>query len=729
MTPSPPPPPLNDVVDFNKITFTNTDGGIFADVEFRQPSHALYEAVDFYYRRSASTGPWQFVEVRDKPGANAVITFSIGPLIIPAGFDATVSVYDIRAIVKYSTGERSTQFVTAQFTPSASSGTSVNPSEIIQITQTAWTTPTTTLQGTSARNNTIAVRALVPDSGAASIGSAGSTRTIRLVFRDDVLNQPENWQIDGVAIYWKPASATYWNRVRVKIPGTFVPGRDNTINFAGDIGIVGGPVNYDFIFRWYYIDATESTQQLRVQYAVESPFAVYPYDPAYGKNAVNEASTAYAFTTIDNAPADVVGAAANVAIGVNFIGGSYTNGDTQLNMQLEPPAAADLASYYRGVSVQYRAVVPGGNPPLIVANTVPQVNSQTGRFQLSPAVRPWTFDQKYEMIVTPIVLLPGGNKGYSNVSVRGIGYVHNRTAAADYPITNNWAPVWNFEQMQTQRALGLAGQSFPSGSPCVSLQDVTGITGSGYSTSPEVIALSTGQMRINQFMRVRFFKPAVGDYVKTWIYRRRAGAYVTTIGGGQFGNSLYWGLGRWERVEVTDASHPPAANGLVTVNLRGPIDRTEFDPYYQVPGYTGRNLIDSTWTGARVGQGYKSGRRPYAGLNIKQSDRYIEVLIVVETTSGLSDRAVRFVPDNIGVTAVTAEVNLIPTNRPEIVAYTEYNNLTAGYNRRLDEVSTPLTVSQLQYRTPTGANAPIYTAATDSDTNPMVYIAATPAVI
>jgi hypothetical protein len=732
-TAPPKPAPLTNVVDFKTITFQNTDSGVFGTIKFNQPDHALYEGIDFYYVRGSGT-VWQYADVKEKPGAGKEISFVVGPLIIPAGFDASMAVHNYRAIVKYTTGERSTQFVTGQFTPSATSGTTVAISETIQLTASAWTTPNTT-QGTTSYDNGIIVRGLV-----SSVGSAGATRTISFLVKDDI-NQQANWHIDGVAIYWKPAASTYWNKTRQDLAGTFIPFSERQFAFTGDIGIVGGPVLYDFIFRWYYTTGQESSQQLRTQIRVESPFATYPYDPFYGATSRNEASTAYAFQTTDQAPPEVAGAAANVKVGINFIGGFYNNGANDLTMGLEPPAAADLANYYRGISLQYRKVLAGGNPPLTVANIVPQVNGQTGKFNLQPAVRPWEFDTQHEMIIVPIVTLPGGNRGYSNVALRGVGYVHNRTTASDYPADTNWLPTWNFEQTTTQQALRLANQPFPAGSPTVSVRDVVGITGPGWTNyNPTRVALTNPtQTRINQYMRIRFNKPAIGNYVKTWIYRRVGGFHSTTIGGnyGGIASAKYWGLGRWERIEVTDALYPPAGDGTITVNLRGPTHLDEFDRYYQVAGYNdatkptntaaNRALTNYLHNGGWAGAGWKPGRVPYWGLRWASRDTFIEILIIVETTSGLSNRAIRFVPTFTawGGTNIPAELNVIPTDLPQTFDYSAYNAYDAGYLRNISEARTPVALNNLQLE----FNYPTWNSTTNTDTNPLVMITATPAVV
>ena len=709
-TAAPPPAPLNDSIDFTNITFVQTDGGIFGRVTFRQPAHPLYEGIDFYYKRAIPTETvWQYADVKDKPGSGNNIQFNIGPLIIPAGYIASQAAYNYRAIVKYTTGERSTLFVTGQFIPDLGTGASVNPSETVQITSSAWTTPSTT-DTTSARNNTISVKAVVPASGASTIGSAGTARTVKFILKDDVINQPSNWQIDGVVIYWRPSSGTYWYKEKIDLVGTWIPGQENPVVLSGDIGIVGGPTSYDFIFRWYYVDGKESSLQLRAMgWRVESPYATYPYDFTYGGQQLNEASTAYAFTTFDNAPGSAAGAAANVSVGVNFIGGFYNNGANDLTMGIIPPAAADLANYYRGISLQYRKFVPGGNPPLTVANLVPQINSQTGQFNLQPAVRPWEFDTTHELIVTPIVLYPGGNKGLSNVSVRGSGYVHNRQQATDYPADTNWAPLWNFEQMDTATALRLSNQAFPVGSPTVSVRECVLVVGAGTSNYGRGYVQTATGYTINQYFRVKFNKPAIGNYSKCWLYRRVAGSYSTIDGGGQFGETTkYWGLGPWEKIEITDASHPPDGSGVVTVNFRGPIGRDYFNPYYNVQSVKSYRDIVSFYNkfyANNEGQGIKANSKPYPGISLGGTSNYSEFLLIVETTSGLSDRAIRIVPNYAFIDSNSSIVNVIPTNLPTTVDWSVYNTLDSGRQRRLDEAVTAFNTNELYL---TGVGFPVW---------------------
>jgi hypothetical protein len=232
-------------------------------------------------------------------------------------------------------------------------------------------------------------------------------------------------------------------------------------------------------------------------------------------------------------------------------------------------------------------------------------------------------------------------------------------------------------------------------------------------------------VRLNQYVRIRFFKPAIGDYVKTWVYRRVAGPYVNTIGGGQFGSALYTGLGRWEKIEVTDATHPPDGAGLVTVNLRGPTGAGEFSTYYQVPGYQGdarySSLTDPAIT-TSAGRNWKPGRIPYFS---QQNGMFTgtEWLLIIETTSGLSTKATRFVPAGFFTGSnQPAQVNLIPTNIPTIVDWAKYNtDFTAGYNRRLSEARTALAVGDVQY--PVSGS---FWTPTGGDIKPVVYIVTSP---
>jgi hypothetical protein len=556
--------------------------------------------------------------------------------------------------VLYSTGEYSTNFATAQFTPSATSGTTGTITETIQITANAWTDPVTTAVNKTDERVTVSGEV-------ASLGGAGVARAITFSVRQDIVSTEPDFEVSGVVIYYKVSTATYWDRVVQNFNLSYTPGVNQSFVFSGDIGVSGGPPNYDFIFRLRYKSGAESEYQYRTQIRVESPFATYPYNPFYGKTTTNELVTAYGFQTTDQAPPGAVAAAANTKLGINYIREEVSNNVQFMRLLLLPPDAANQATY-RGAKISYRPVQAGQNPALTSFVDKQQINSAgtIGPIYISPIL----FDQTYELIITPQVS-SGGAVIDSNNSLYGSGLIHNRTSAANYPADSNWLASFKMQQTDTNLALRTSSQTFAVANPTVSVIRCEGTTQAGSYTYADWTTTTTNHV-FRRYIRLQYNKSTIPGFERLNIYRRVNAGQVS-------GSAKYYGIGQWEKIVITDATNAPDANGIVTVNLRNAIDSTEFEPYYQVAGYPTTTPLKKT-----VAVTNQGSRKP-----VSQTWAHTELLLVVETTGAVASGKGTYIKC---ANFVTGPVNLISPNLPQIVDVAPYNtNFDAGFDRKLSD--------------------------------------------
>lgn len=675
--------PLDDVVDFTNVTYVLKNGLIYARLTFRQPDHAMYSGLRIYYK---STGA-SFVEYEENtiPGVNQTVVFDLGPLAVSSSVDPRYNVYDVFARVKYTDGQLSTQFVRFQLTPIV--GTSANPSEIVQISSAAWPNPSTVIEAGRRDTRIESVRGLV-----ASVGAAGTPRTLSFDLIQDIRTQPANFDVSGVRVYWRLASDTYYNTVTTTFTN-YSPGNQVTVAFTGDIGVVGGSPSYDFVFRLIYNNGDESDYVYITTWRVESPFAVYPYDPSYGASRSTKLLTEYPVVTVDQAPPGAVANALDTSLGIgsNYAGmGAITAGTaTGVRLFLDPPALANRGTW-RGVRVRYRPIIPGTNPTLTeyVDKSV-SLSTLTGL----KMVEVWglVFDQDYEMIITPIVV-SGGTEQDSNFSLFGKGLVHNRTSAFNYPFNDNWAPSWSFVQADTKTATGGSGQSFDAGAPTLDIISMelfqSPVTNTGYAGFYKV---GSSTVIRNQYIRLVYNGDKIANLTAVYVYRRnRSTSNGPTGSNGPPGVGLHAGVGRWERITIAHSS-----TGNKIVNLRMPTSSSEFNSYYGTNS-TFYNTTNLTLTPV----GEDAGTVPLMSNTLGNTDWLI--VPVISGTASSKGHLVR--GQNIGTTS--SKLNLMLPNKPAIVTYAseptiQDSSYTAGYLRRLSEArTTPVGVNDWDYYTP-----------------------------
>ena len=667
--------PLTNVVDVTNVTYITKNGLMYARMTFAQPDHAMYAGVLIYYK--ASRQSFISFEENTVPGIGRDITFDLGPLAVDLT-NSLATTYDTYVRVKYTDGQLSTRFVRFTLTPRV--GTSTNPSELVVLVGTGWPDISQVVEEGRRDSKFSTIAAVVP-----SMGSAGTPRVLNITVTQDVISQPANFDVDGVRVYWKLNTATYWKTAIYKF-ASYSPGSAVDIGFNGDIGVSGGLARYDFAYRFSYKDGSLSTFVAVTYYVVEDATNSYPYSPSFGNaTASNRLVTEYPIVTEDQAPPGAVADPLNIRMTIGaFPSGLFFNesaGTTGIRLFVFPPAVTNRADW-RGVKIRYRPVVPGQNTALttfVDKNVKPDANFGLMIYSI------WgiQFDQQYEIIITPQVIKSGVEQD-SNSSIVGVGYVHNRTLSRDFPLDNNWAPSWNMTAQDTKTALNQAGQASGAGTPTVDIISLMSVSDPySYSTNAGFHRISSSQVSRNQYVRLVYNGDKIAGLTQLYIYRRfRSTAWGPTGGSPGSGFAQHWGVGRWERVTVT---HTGTGNKIV--NLRMPTGHDEFAPYYQVSGYgaAAANLYNllpgETATSPTI--------VPIPGTIANGN---LEFLIVAVISGSASTRG-HF---HRGYRATNGAVlDLINPNRPEIIDYaadvrTADASYTSGFQRRISEARTTL---------------------------------------
>lgn len=670
---SPTPAPVttatvNHVIKIDKASYVVENGQIYGLLEFTQPDTSQYSGVLMYYKRNiASETVWKLYEVNDVPGIGQKITAKIGPLI--------AGTYLLKTRVKYSTQQQST--LAGTFNLNVAANTNENPTDYAETVGSGWAPNTTPLP-----NSRITTISTITGAPILSGSQPTNPRTMSVTIKQDILNYPINGYVDGMKIYYKSSSASYWKESTFQFVQPYNEGVSQTFTLPFTLGVPAYPGapgtadDYDFIFRFKYTDGTESTKQLRIMAVpVETgAFGEYSYNPFILKTNVLENTTAYDFVTEANAPPGSVVDTRTMTVGITAVSNSVSL-PAKIIFAITPPNAANLPSWY-GCRVYFRAVQPGQNPAFTSIDITPLPSDVTGKYISIPTV----YDEVREYVIVPLVDY-SGTKTEASKAWFGSGYVHNRETSADYPSTRNWLQSFNLQLLDTNVALNKISSSFPQTDPTIMVQSWALVQQD-----------NNGLDASKTYYELVFSHQHITSYNEITIYRRNI--LNGTVGTGTT-SALYYGLGRWEKVVVTTTNN----TGTVTVNLRNAISYTEFDSYFGINA--GTTLISPLYP----------TNKPLAGGNTTSST---EFLVVVKAAGTVSTKALRLPP--INRYPLTLRVDGLNPNKPTTVTVSDYNTYTNGYLRRISEAVTPFSNTVLVTST---SRTPNYTAPTPT-TGPSV---------
>lgn len=642
---------FDDTVEVTRVDYRVVGDVVYADVTGVQPDRADYKELLIYFKRSIATETvWTPQTVTLKPGPGKSFKFTVGPLL--KGFT-----YILLSRVKYQTGELST-FINRVNLNASGAVTTEDPRDYFQIASSGWPTdPGEVVKRTDNKISSLTGQTLLTG------GQPKDPKEIQITVKQDIYNQPANFDVSGVVVYYKSSAASQWNKRYHKFSSNYVPGTNQTFV----IDYVGSPVypatpsaaqqNFDFIFRLTYKDGKESSEQIRVQgvSTERSNLGLYDYDPFFGEYFYKEKATSFNIEMVDpSAPS----AASSMTIELDQITASLS-GNPEIRFYVKPPEASVLGDW-RGVRVRYRKVIPGTDPDFeVYTSTDVQINSLSGLHYLPIAI---DYDQDYEFVLTPMYS-NSGVRTDSTESLFGVGYVHRSQTREDYPTTGNWLQAWNFVPMKTTLALKTIDAAFPA--PPNPIVDIV---------EWKLISPRSASNNVKNYYRLKFNHHAISGFTQLNIYRRQ---FDPSAAFDQTSADNNYGVGRWEKLEITSLESSP---GSTTVNLRPPLWYREFNAYYTIGGsqplYYGNGLAQNN----------------ISALGTQFID---EFLIVAVDGSGEADTGWLLL-GNSGLPLV-GEMDLLLSARPQEVTLSDYSDYNAAYYRNLDQAITAITIADTKY--------------------------------
>lgn len=470
-----------------------------------------------------------------------------------------------------------------------------------------------------------------------------------------------NGNISGVKIFYKPSTFDYWFETAHTFSG-YTEGTAYTFRFDGDLGALtpGTPgyrqANYDFIFRWVYDNGEEGLYQARaMEVQVQGRSSNYLLQIA---SLLQEAVESYGFETVENAPPGAVQDARDLTISFDT---SYSLASRKTQAALfyvnQP---VDPLRKWNGVRVYLRKVIPGANPDHTVFDFLPVTKDIYGRLTFQVPVE---YDVDYEYVIVPIVSY-NREKVETTQAWYARGNIHTRIVNG---ISPNFYELLNFELTDTDVALQRIKEQFIQTAPEVQVTSwrFVGVGG----TAPD---------NTNSYYELKFYHQHIDGYLDCAVYRRERNVYLLN----QTGYAQYYGLGQWEKIDVTETNSTPG--GVVTVKLRMPLSANNFNKSVgATPGGTGSNsLINPLFSSNRQIKTYAS--------------RDQEFIIVVRTNTLTSTAATKLPLYVGGAYSGQFSVDLIQQyGRPQTVVVDDYNQLQNGWLRNLNEAIAPPNASTL----------------------------------
>ena len=660
-TPDPEPPvapeppeivfDLNEFVTFSKIRFESEGNLVYANITGLMIKNPDFKELIIYYKRTTATARYQRHVEATNPGAEQEYEFRLGPLLPNA-------TYRLDTRVKYANGELSSATNTINIATSA--GDVVDIQDYPSTTASGWPgdqPPVTPIRNSTF--NSIVGQTLLTTS------APRTPKAIQFTVKQEILNEPANFDVIGVRYYIKASSATEWTRYTATFDQSYIPGSAATFEIAS--GAVGNPAhpstptsaqqNYDFVFRFLHSDGTESTQQIRyasvkTEYnSIASPNQ-YDFNPLFGgPNPVKESSNSFVMPIVDpNAPS----AASSMTVNLTSIEAPLSSKDGEIRFFFNPPDAS-VQSSWLGMNIRYRKIVPGTDPDFtLISSTRTQITDGSARefFNIE-------YDKTYEFVITP-VYNNSGTRADSTQSIFCVGYVHNFQNRPDFPPTQNWLPSFSPIQMTTERALKQIDEAFPAPpNPLVAIEEwklLQNPNGPWYNNG------------LKGYYKLTFNHHAVTDFTQLNVYRRRNNTQSS---------DPIDSKGRWEKIIINTVSSTP---GSTTVYLRPPLDNGEFNSYFTPTN--GQSLF----VPYQIGSGYyvDATHGFTSGSGTRPGD---EFLLIVEGSSG-EETVGMFLHGAQNINSGTQD--LLLGNRPIERNKADFNGFDTGYQRNISQAITAI---------------------------------------
>lgn len=723
----PKPPPFDAYLTFKKTVYTKNDAnsGSFA-VTFTQPNSALYDYSLLWWRPNQYTN-WTSVRLDAKPGPGGEITYVSGILSALGQYDYIVRCYatDGRASSNRTEGyfRAVKSAVDDQFVGTGAGNTIA--------TADGWQLPTNLTPVNPWYDDMIDEYEIRPK---LTDGHPSSPRRLTLTMTQLLytFTNPVNPGIDGVYVYYKYKTDTYWYREELLIPEGKSILEQLSWDLAGDFGSSAYPLTgvdaynsptiyqrYDFVIRLKYKDGTTAKKQI---YTTNAPVEIDGLGNWNFAVVGNKAGS----TTANPAKSVDIPAGFELPLlsqqdptltyntGQDILPNFATikaNGTSSIiYFRFNPPTN----NKFRGYRIRYRPVQPGADPDFIVKDTSTQpLQDGLIYFDLNSD---YSHSTKYEWMISALYKDNSGNI----VDAKNCFYCRAAIpfgVPSGTELLNNY---FNFETKDSKTTLGQITDAFPAVATIVPQkwikhQDVkySGTDSSFIPANPSVGAVtgwdvkkdSAGQPRINTWYQLQFQAPNQ-TFTSLIVYRRVFSASGST----QAGNSIYkkyTNLGPWEKVVIPRTSLTDLGSAVYSVNLRGAVH-----PYYFNSNASASALVRPAFgpTGAypeylsATGQTRITPAYPYWGVGsgTALASSTVEYLFVLDD-SGEGTKGVRlteFYSDASGALAAGFKTDVdgiqsanIPRDDYRILA--DYNSYDSGYGRNLNEALTSVLTSKL----------------------------------
>ena len=643
--PPPPPTPVQELTDYIQVDLYRVVGnattGFYVYLDFKQPQNALYEGVDFYYKRSiASETQWQTKIELTKPGAGNYITATIGPLA--GGYT-----YIIKSRVKYTTGDYS-KFAGTVNIPVVAGG-SGNPVDYQETVTTGWLLNTEPPPLTY--NNvfkSLDGRPIV-----------SNPRRINVTVTQDINNYPITNRIAGVDIYYKPSANTYWTKQPIDFVA-YSEGQPYTFEFPTTLGAAGSAQLYDWVFRFRYTDGKQSTKQYRVMNTrIETDvfggrnFNIFTSTQAIAQG--QEDVTAYNLLTTDEAPPGggvVDPREFQFSVNQTF---NLARGGNAIGFHINP--VVDPDNVWAGAKLYFKPTTASTWNSV----TVSPMTLSGGFYFISTIIQ---YNAQYEYLLVPLVFY-NGSKTNAFKGWYGKGSI-NFVAGTTFP--NYWQQL-NFALTDVAAKL-----QTPSPSPAktqVQILEWSRIQKDGYGTS--------GPSQL--YFQLKYNAANISGFTRVEIYRRERNLQATDL------YSNYWGVGRWEKL-VISGSNSTTVNDVTTVNLRAPLGHNEFNFYYNAP--SGATQTNTTIV---INSLYSTNKPLAAALAANY-----EYLVLTVTSTGNFYQLLPHIP----YISLTNKIDGFQYGNPANITESAYNQYPVVHLRNLNQSIASITnLSILRYGTTT----------------------------
>jgi hypothetical protein len=744
VTPTDPAPPTPIKVDPPKPFTANLSlksskavlisGNIYSfNLVFTQPPDGLYSYSLFYWRLNRYS-PWQEIRLNTAPGPGGDI---------PTSFTCTFGGFEFYVRSYASDGRASNRVVqgivvlnqnTFQLNPNL---TGIAGIVQVQTVTDGWTLPAGQIDANPRYNDIIYDFAIIPQT------SGGQPLVRRKVYVRwtqilDTVNQTPNNLIEGIRVYYKNKADTYYAFEDIKfdsIPG-YTPYQQFEVNLQGDFGArFGGSAAYDFTVKLLYRDGKPATKYLPIGRAgVEvNGFGQFTGFIIYGQNSYANASVNYldipagfSIQTIDQAPQGPK-AGSEIIPSIKRMDSDYTR--NVLRWDIERPQSTK----FTGFKIRLREVVPGTDPGFTTFEVGAVIDPAGGTILYTITDGGFRLNTFYDWVVTaqywdPVTVstLESDNSlvcranvplnaflVYGNQLVNSVfnwTTQNTKTAlnALDAPFEAVPTPglkSWVKRQTRKDPSSGANPSFYRDGYfPVYNYAGGQNGPRDAYMTSS---GTTVSAWKLSTYYTLTFITP--NDTFNSIIVYRR----VNDVNAANSNNpriAKYYGLGPWEKVEIARTSMTKA-NGVYTLNLRGPIDPELFDANYEIRSGTTlyQNIYGSSGNWPQNNSGVVINNvYPYYGVgnsnfSVATTNKYVEFLFVIKDIGVVSDKAARVtdfdVPYTLGEYTFESD-GFISGNvsKLTVVNVSDYNNFVPGYGRNIVEALEGINLNQLHVR-------------------------------